>query len=287
MHTPTHRQARGFTYIEMLVVLVIIAILVAISLQIGRTVVENGKARQTQATLAILEQTLTTYLTEKQGQFPSGYVDDEGRQYPLFDGRCTQDDGDPASYTKPAYPSLALYLQVARRSASNESLLRGIDPALIQPVTMGGANFASWTQPKELAGTQFRDIALYTILDGWGQPIRFVHPDFDGGFGTVYRPNGPGATTFGTVGRSALQLTVSNGAAGSTNKNFRRSAQPFSPADTGYIAGKWLGDADEGLCPGQRPYFYSAGPDGNPGSRGDNVYTTKPNFPTEGATAAQ
>ncbi len=44
-----------------------------------------------------------------------------------------------------------------------------------------------------------------------------------------------------------------------------------------------VGDADEGICPSNQPYFYSSGTDGDPGTREDNVYSTIPRFPSRTA----
>ena len=37
-------------------------------------------------------------------------------------------------------------------------------------------------------------------------------------------------------------------------------------------------DADCGFTPGNRPYFYSCGPDGKPDTIEDNIYLSEPTF---------
>ncbi|MBY0311219.1 MAG: hypothetical protein K2W85_04055 [Phycisphaerales bacterium] len=53
--------------------------------------------------------------------------------------------------------------------------------------------------------------------------------------------------------------------------------RPFNPSTN---AGD-VGDSDEGLLDGGRGYFYSVGPDFDPGSRADNVYIDPVKYPAE------
>jgi prepilin-type N-terminal cleavage/methylation domain-containing protein len=282
----------GFTYVEMLVVLIIIGLLVAISLQVGRAVSEGGRLRQTEATLRVLDQSLTTYLAENPGQFPAEVIDARGEVYPIIDGRCMNAwSGDQANVA-PAWPSLGLYLSVVTKNGKIAPTITGLDPSLIRTV-----NFASeqpgFTQPEEQVAGNTRQQQLFTVLDGWGRPFRFVHPKYDGGYGDVFKPvGGTTGTGFTSVGRGTLEVQLQS-PSGTRTVRYRRSAMPFNPDGGNYTAGDgsgngaWVGDADEGLCAADRPYFYSAGPDGNPGTRGDNVYSVKPSFPAESGTSGQ
>ncbi len=281
-------RVRGFTYIEMAVVIAIIAILMLIVLQIGRSVADAGRSRQTQATLAVLDNALTAYAAERPGQFPSEFTDSRGVAYPLIDGRCIEDVGtDVSSYTAPAYPSLALFFAAGRRNEAIEAAVRGIDPSRVVPVNM--AQYSTrFTQPQERVSANVPEtpITMFTVLDGWDRPIRFVHPAFDGGYGNGYRPSSVGATNFTSVARPSLKLTLATANGGTQETNFRRAAMPFDPARPDYVT-TWTGDADEGTSAGARAYFYSAGRDGNPGTRGDNIYSIRPNFAAETGTSAQ
>ncbi|CAN5716971.1 hypothetical protein BH11PLA1_BH11PLA1_11320 [soil metagenome] len=278
---------RAFTFVEMLVVLIIIGILVAISLQIGKSVTENGKLRQTEATLALLDQTLTAYNAAQGGQFPAELIDARGAHFPIFDGRCLNDyPAEPTTYTSESYPSLALYLNLARKAGGNQTLLSTIEPSLIHQFKFADLQ-PSFGNPQEvIAGAAPSDISLYTINDGWGRPIRFVHPKFDGAFGDVWTLPSANATTFTSQGRPQLTLMVAGINGSPRQVNFRRSAQPFNPGAAQYTR-DWVGDADESIAIGGRGYFYSAGPDGNPGTRDDNIYSTKPQFPAEGISAGK
>ena len=281
-------RARGFTYIEMAVVIAIIAILMLIVLQIGRSVADAGRARQTQATLAVLDNALTAYATERPGQFPADFLDSRGAAYPLIDGRCVEDFGASPN-TSPAFPSLALFLASARRTDAIDAAIRGIDPSRVISVDM--ADYSTrFTHPLERLGAAPSDthtrIAMITVLDGWDRPIRFVHPKYDGGYGNGFRPTAPGAAAFVSVARGNLKLDIATANGGAQATNFRRAAMPFDPSAGGYQT-SWTGDGDEGTSPGARAYFYSGGRDGNPGTRGDNVYSIRPNFAADTGTSAQ
>jgi hypothetical protein len=105
-----------------------------------------------------------------------------------------------------------------------------------------------------------------TVLDAWGNPIRFVHPVWQGGYGAFVKADG-------TLDSSRPDRKVPS-VDGLTEISYTRSYR---------TAAGGSGSADEGLCPGNRPYFYSAGRDGDPGTREDNVYGTPPSFPAETA----
>jgi hypothetical protein len=87
-----------------------------------------------------------------------------------------------------------------------------------------------------------------------------------GGYGAFVLPDGSSAGS----NRPTRQVPSVDGL---STRNYSRS----------YKFGGGRGQADEGLCPGNRPYFYSAGPDGDPGTRGDNIYleTARPTYPPE------
>ena len=97
--------------------------------------------------------------------------------------------------------------------------------------------------------------------------IRFVHPTFDNGYGPYFDGTN-------TQARTLRKISYNQGGNPAQPINMRRSYRPA----TGTI-----GDADEGICAGRVPYFYSVGPDGDPGARADNVYSNHPTFPLETA----
>jgi hypothetical protein len=114
------------------------------------------------------------------------------------------------------------------------------------------------------------------IVDGWGQPIRYVHPAFHGNVYDDIAATNPNPATQ----RSTDQvLGALNSPQAYSIAQVRRNhvvTLNGSPADS-----------DGGTCPGARPYFYSVGQDGLVGLKMngnnvdanynlDNVYTTQP-----------
>jgi prepilin-type N-terminal cleavage/methylation domain-containing protein len=96
------------------------------------------------------------------------------------------------------------------------------------------------------------DRLISTPIDAWGRAIRFVTPAFDG---IVKNPQNGSQWAFDDM--PFLQRRPNEQwAFGSVLRNGANS--------------------DGGLCPANRPYFYSAGEDGDPSTIEDNVYTTIP-----------
>lgn len=288
------RAHRGFTLIELMVVIVIISALLAIGFTVANQVTKGGKTRATQGLLKTLDQAITEYQTGTQGRVPSVYKDATGREFPAIDARFNSE----ADFSKPALPSQAIIMAVMSKVANVDGLLKNIDPAFLtreyvsMPV-VGEAAEALSTDPtiKDLAvgsvsaavGTTERYVTVPVVKDAFGRPIRFVHPRYHGGFGDFYTSTGSGWTAQ-TGSRGPLQMTLKlNSTTNAPLREFRRSAVPFDPT-AATTQETWVGDADEGLAVGGQPYFYSVGPDGDPGQRDDNVYNVKPNFPAESTT---
>lgn len=124
--------------------------------------------------------------------------------------------------------------------------------------------------PKNTDGTFVTPIF---VKDGWGRPIRFVHPKYAGGFGAF--DNG----TSLDASRADMSVTYKQGGNLQT-ATLRRSYRPFLTASS---SATQVGDADEGIPITSQPYFYSGGVDGDPGTRSDNVYSVTPKFQAETA----
>lgn len=259
---------RGFTLVEILVVLAIIAILITISVVVAGRVTQGGRVAATRNMLDVLDTALNSYIADREGKVPAAYRDDANEYFPLWDGR--RDDPSTIDAAVPAEPSLALFLHIATEVPAIDQTLKGIDTKFIRQLP----DIRVWSvnQPlrKNIGGT-LTAVKGYTILDAWGRPIRFVHPAWDGGGGDYWS----GSTV---TNRNPLTYNVnSNNNDSEPEETIRRSFRPFDPS----ASGNFVGDADEGICANGRPYFYSAGPDGDPGTRQDNVYTVRPTFPPE------
>jgi len=254
----------AFTMIELLVVIGIISILIALLVIVGGRVAGTGKQSATLSVIKALDATMGAVLQDR-GRLPRAVARDprsptaSDEYWPIAD----------ASWGNPPAPenqinSAGWFLQLASE-IPGASDLTGLDPQLLRLYSPTPASDIQ-TMPHT------SQPLLTTPMDGWGNPIRFVHPDFDGNMRGVLPQDVLGPAPNG--GRYVSGVTVTRiGAVGSAAK---------------------LNDlnADGGFAPGNQPYFYSAGPDGKVGVRiendevvedfnKDNVYSAVPEFDRE------
>ncbi|MGD1916561.1 MAG: type II secretion system protein [Phycisphaerales bacterium] len=242
------RSGRGFTIIELLVVILIISVLIALGLAVGARVVGGAKTTQTRDLIKTLENVLSSYETTVDRALPAFIADPRrdlsatgtGPQpvfFPLADGVA----GETGDFIN----SVGLFLHEARSIAGVSSLLDGLDAQNYQ-------EFA-YTPATELSSDPGATEPLVpTVLDAWGQPLRLVHPRFHGVVRDAVRFDDD--DWLGPAPDSGIYFP----------ERFRRD-----PAQ---------GDADGGLTTGSRPYFYSVGPDGDASTIEDNAYTSQPNI---------
>ena len=254
---------RAFTLIELLVVIGIIAVLMGIGLSVGFGVINSGRGNATKNTIQVLE----TYLSDLDatGQEPKSYkafkteVAGDEYEFPVLDGR--ENSQGVGKDVRPI-SSLMRFIAAGDTYVGDSSARwGGLDSSLVRDNEIG------------MAGSEV--IRGVELLDSWGNPIRVVHPAYDGGFGDFWDQ-----TASTNASRDPLNVSYKDGGSNQTLR-LRRSYRPFNPGTAGDNA---VGDADEGICQNERVYFYSAGEDGDPGTREDNVYgSVKPKFPAETA----
>jgi len=134
--------------------------------------------------------------------------------------------------------------------------------------------------------------SMLTVFDAWGNPIRYVHPRFDGIIeepGST-RPLGEPGEPYEDVVAALMPESmlpqdtslILLGHADSPFPEVRRSRiveiDRTEARSNPALEFPIEADADGGVCAGPRPYFYSAGPDGDPSTIDDNIYTTIPDF---------
>jgi type II secretory pathway pseudopilin PulG len=244
------RGSRGFSLVELISVFLIISLLIALSISVGRSVLQGRGERATQNVVQILDQALSAYISVKNAKPPAFYTDLNGVQFPVIDG--TTGVGAAATAAD-VVPSTALFILQLQDVPEAKALLTQIPAQFIrrQVLEVAGQVVQVGSAGGPGAGGQGDNLAL-VIVDAWGQPIRYVHPEFHGSIGA----NGTGRT---------IQV-------GTGSPVFTRLVSTTFPN---------VVDSDEGYCPNNRPYFYSAGPDTTAGTRKDNLYSTRPIFQAE------
>lgn len=232
----------GFTLLELLMVIGIISILIIISVAVAHRVTGTGKAEATKQTLRVLDSALNAYIESKGSPPPPWVVDPRpgnptNNQYiiPIADAANASDP-----MTRPIN-TVGLFILQCREVAEANAAIQGLDNKVLREYDPDGENTAWANQPQ-----------LMTAVDGWGNPIRYVHPVFKG------------------------IVTDSSGSGPATTAN-------VFPAPPGKQYGiqqieRTASNSDAGLNLTSRPYFYSCGPDGNPATTDDNIYIETPRF---------
>jgi len=244
--------------IELLVVIGIISILIAVSVIVGAKVVGSGKGRVTADSIRVLDAALGDYIN-RVGHAPPATtrVDLPGNPsnnvFPLADAVDTD--------TGKTINTVGLFIQMAEGTSGVGSAISQINDKFVRRVDVDGGG----PQPE-----------LTTILDAWSQPIRLVHPTFDGIWTQGNRPEGQPGNPVNLTDPSASPIKDQNLRNDLAIVNIRRNFLTDDDRANWNGPGDPIGDSDGGLCPTPRPYFYSAGEDGDPSTLDDNVYTNKP-----------
>lgn len=242
MRSPQHgrEDARGFSLVELLVVIAVLGILIALTMTLAGGVTSAGKSRAATDTIRVLDQSVEAWTTASGDKVPKSY---EG--FKIVDGTWTVNK--PGDWPE-LVPSLSLYIAAVSQEANARGAIESLDPGIRNTEKFDTASLST---------------EIVKVRDPWGNEFRFVHPAYDGGWGDYY--DGSMVQTRGALSFPSPDMDA-----------FTRVWRP----DDGLV-----GDADEGICPGggTRAYFYSAGPDGDPGTIADNVYSERPEFPAETA----
>lgn len=288
-------RARAFTLVELLVVIGIIGVLIGLATAVGSKVMGGAKANATRNTLQALDQILATYIKANDGRVPAAYVFD-----PIWEDQ---------SQRAGANDRIVPIIDGVFRAADPRGRFNSVGLFLYQCKLVGDSQLAQQIQnlpskvvsnlPVDLTDTPGAGVAsITTVLDSWGRPIRYVHPSFDGVFKTRTSAStlplqsvqlseqfptdfSAASAKFKRRDGSQGQLTWNPTMTSDIRRNFFTNADRETSAWRNLSAEAKLGDSDGGTCQGNQPYFYSAGPDGDPSTLEDNVYTVVPKLPKE------
>lgn len=279
--TNSRRHPTGFTVIELAVVVAIIAILIGMVIVVGGKVIDSTRERATKQTLLALDAALAEYMAAKEGKLPPPLVTYHfdantglARKAPLADGSFA-----PSANNVRPIPSTALLLKELATVPAADKLVKSIP-----------SRFLRFSPTQIAAGDPPIDdpnpVQLTEVLDAWGHPIRFVHPAYDGLLfdrPDVAVPSRAAPRELRRIIDGELVTNeVPNDLQQVRRNNFVTWNESAAPVPSP--------DADGGLCPGNRPYFYSTGPDAKAGFlrenraggrvvvtdlNADNVYSTE------------
>jgi prepilin-type N-terminal cleavage/methylation domain-containing protein len=243
-------SGRGFTLMELLVVIAIIAVLVAIVLGVATGVSNSGRASMTKDTIRVLETSLEDYSSTK-GARPAYFIGEPrvkapgyGKNiFPIADA-LYEDAVDGADHI---INSCGLFIEQLREVSSAYDNIAG---------TLSSDQLKAYSPSQAAPDPDDMVMPLLpTAFDAWGNPIRYVHPVFDG---LIFGPNNDLTDPDVPVTlEDDLRLSPPRDGTMWAFAEIRRNSV------TDDVEGS--GDSDGGICRGDHPYFYSAGPDGKVG----------------------
>ena len=246
----------------------------------------------TQDALKIADQALNSYVQEKGAIPPPIFEDPRDKQrtrlIPVADARNMSSPSN-----KEMINSCGLFIYQAQQDAGLTGLFAGVDAKILRrfdPDRTDGAytddnmnQMSNTPEPSDFSDQP----KIPTLMDGFGRPIRYVHPAFGGLITGPSRIN-PGQPRDGLAMNAPgmfpdwLRNAASNPSGQYTSFSYatiRRTAEAI-PTAAGNPNPEFKADSDGGRPVGNRPYFYSAGEDEDPSTIDDNVYAggSKPEF---------
>jgi prepilin-type N-terminal cleavage/methylation domain-containing protein len=267
-HRRRERRSRtrgAFTLLELLIVIAIITLLAAISLAIGAKVLSGGRESLTTNVVRAMDNGLNSYITDGGDRVPDPIVEHPESTsasvlwQPIADARRGE------SYDDEMVNSVGWFIYQMKDVSSVSSTISGLSSKIVKQYS---PNVDADGIPPEAEGQPL----MTTAFDGWGRPLRYVHPTFDGVLSTE-----TSITSTADAGLDVADLVTIGPSESFTFVKIRRNRVTKAESD-GTVK---VADSDGGLCPNNRPYFYSAGADGDPSTTEDNVYIAEPQVQSE------
>ncbi len=159
------RPARGFSLVEMTVVIGIVVLLAGLTLSAGTAVVRNAEQRSTATALALLDTAVREW--ELQADRKLRWW----QQY--YDDPSSSAGSDVSSLTREVL-ILTEILEAIKHTETAQQILGQIDPELVYQYRDATAPWLD--EPMEMFQVNNRFIGGLTILDAWGTPIYATHP---------------------------------------------------------------------------------------------------------------
>src|SRR6185436_19598144 len=102
-------------------------------LTVAGRVTGGGKQRLTESTIQLCDKMWVQYVASRDGRPADSFVDDNGVEFPLVDGRVAAGpNGDPVNgMSAPSEPTLSLFLLNAVKSPEVDALVKSLDPRFI------------------------------------------------------------------------------------------------------------------------------------------------------------
>lgn len=260
-------RRRAFSLLEMLVVIGIIGVLITISVVVGSAVTAGAKQRITEDTMSVLDASMEAFVKA------NGSSPDPGTRivnptsgtptyFPVADARnmSNTDIGERAG--NQMVNSVGLYIGQAALAPEAQTAIASLPARAVRRVTNTVGSI---------------ELTLTTAIDGWGRPIRYVHPAFQGSWTDRSNPSSGNTASSQVNTTNFPDLAGAPSTAMFSPMMIRRNSKP-AVAPPNQVNAQDFADSDGARCTGSRPYFYSVGADGLADTTKDNVYTTPPTF---------
>lgn len=162
MKIPALKKTRGFTLIEILIAISILALLAAASWQARAAIIASQTKKECETAIGLIETGLNSYKTDRSGLLPYATGDDWSAHviYQALSGDIDNDgktDKDDDGLLRQRYCESLIAVEDSNSKESAQGLLA-------YKVKLD----RSKNTPKE-----FRKGRLYAILDPWGNPYRY------------------------------------------------------------------------------------------------------------------